>query len=181
MAEPPTHRSFFSKWKHKYLQEGETLQNFLLFPTVLLSSASCSFFNLIFFYTCRLLSFSIKLPHKGDYKNEDGANGKAKAASATHVQCCPQGQPGVAELSQPSAHKSVCSGVESISKQDNLPWVNQNQTLANQDLQIPFYFIQNPGRKMKGLGGGRGGEKEQGQEDFQEQSICSVWTFLLAY
>lgn len=74
---------------------------FFLFPTALLSSASCSFFfNLIFFYTCRLLSFSIKLLHKADYKNKDGANGKAKAASATRVQICPQGQPGVAELPQ---------------------------------------------------------------------------------
>lgn len=162
MAKPPKHRSFFSKWKHKYLQEGETLQNFLLFPTVLLSSASCSFLNLIFFYTCRLLSFSIKLVHKGDYKNEDGANGKAKAASATQVQSCPQGQPGVAGLPQPTAHKSVCSGVESISKQDNLPWVNQKQTLANQDRKIPFYFIQNPGRKVKGLGWGEGWGEEAG-------------------
>lgn len=52
-------------------------------------------------------------------------------------------------------HRSVCSVVELISKLDNLPWVNQKQTLANQDLQIPFCCIKNPGGcKMQGFWGG---------------------------
>lgn len=50
---------------------------FCLFLTAFLSPASCTFFPLFFSYTCKLLSFSTTL-HKGDYKTEDGANGKAK-------------------------------------------------------------------------------------------------------
>lgn len=84
---------------------------------------------------------------------------QSKAASAIPVHNCPQGQPGVAEHPQPTAHKSVYSVVKLITKLDNLPWVNQKQTLANQGLQAPFYFIQNLGRKMQGLEGavGEGG------------------------
>lgn len=119
---------------------------------MLVSSASCTFFPFSFSYTHRLLSFSIKLLHKGDYNTEDGANGKAKQHLQLLCRAVPRGSLGWQSSPQPTVHKSVCPVVELISKLDNLPWVNKKQTLANQDLQTPFYFIKNLCGKMQRLG-----------------------------